>query len=147
MVDSVLWRCAGCGGEHIGGRTPDDLCTGCIAVALTRPADPGVAALSEGFCPEYHHPVVPVILHGGPQRACYACCCSWSLNYQGQGIGGCACVPGNHTCGEPTLRGLYQDIIDTAGTPLMHAMVHAAAKLIGEGRFDGAREVPGRTPR
>src|SRR5260221_10786940 len=38
MVDSVLWRCACCGGEFIGGRTPDDLCTACIAAALTRPA-------------------------------------------------------------------------------------------------------------
>ena len=38
MVDSVLWRCARCGGEFIGGRTPDDLCTACIAAALTRPA-------------------------------------------------------------------------------------------------------------
>ena len=38
--------------------------------------------------------------------------------------------------GPPTLAGLYRDIIDTAGTPLMHVMVHAAAKLISEGRFD-----------
>ena len=44
--------------------------------------------------------------------------------------------------GPPTLPALYQDIIDTAGTPLMHVMVHAAAKLINEGRFDGPREVP-----
>ncbi len=49
--------------------------------------------------------------------------------------------------GPPTLAGLYRDIIDTAGTPLMHVMVHAAAKLIGEGRFDGPREVPPRPAR
>ncbi len=37
MVDSVLWRCARCRTEFIGGRTPDDLCTACIVAALTRP--------------------------------------------------------------------------------------------------------------
>src|SRR5258706_12749271 len=38
MVDSVLWRCARCRTEFIGGRTPDDLCTACIAAAFPRPA-------------------------------------------------------------------------------------------------------------
>jgi hypothetical protein len=46
--------------------------------------------------------------------------------------------------GPPALAACYRDIIDTAGTPLMHVMVHAAAKLIDEGRFDGPDRVPGR---
>jgi len=44
--------------------------------------------------------------------------------------------------GPPTLTALYRDIIDTVDTGVFKYMVHAAAKLINEGRFDGPREVP-----
>ena len=58
-----------------------------------------LAALSEGFCP-YGHQGTPVTLHGERQLACYTCGCSWILNWNGTGqIGGCACVPGDHSCG------------------------------------------------
>ena len=34
-VDSESWRCAGCGSQRIGQRTPDDLCPRCVVVAVT----------------------------------------------------------------------------------------------------------------
>ncbi len=125
MVDSVLWRCAGCGTEFIGQRTPDDLCTACIAAALARPA--AHWAYGRCWCSRFHRDqvetlelIAPPVVPGVPQFELAA----------------------QERASAPTLAGLYRDIIDTAGTPLMHVMVHAAAKLIGEGRFDGPREVP-----
>jgi hypothetical protein len=37
-LDSESWQCAGCGGQFIGNRTPDDLCGPCIAHRLAGPA-------------------------------------------------------------------------------------------------------------
>ncbi|HEX7992618.1 MAG TPA: hypothetical protein VF506_01790 [Streptosporangiaceae bacterium] len=57
-----------------------------------------LAALSEGLCTEGHE-LTPVYLHGVPQASCFNCGCSWLVDENGQ-LGGCACVPGDHTCGE-----------------------------------------------
>src|SRR5260221_1800626 len=39
MLDSESWQCRDCGGQMIGGRTPDDLCGPCIARRLGEPAE------------------------------------------------------------------------------------------------------------
>ena len=36
-IDSQAWICDACGGQIIGDRPPDDLCTSCVADALARP--------------------------------------------------------------------------------------------------------------
>src|SRR5260370_37518688 len=104
MVDSVLWRCARCGGEFIGGRTPDDLCTAWIAPALARPA--AHWAYGRCWCSRFHRdqvetleliapPVAPGVTQFEPDA--------------------------QQRASPPTLASPSRCIIDTDGTPLMHS--------------------------
>jgi hypothetical protein len=77
-----------------------------VDLAAWVPRQPTSPAITEGFCPYGHGPLEVVELHGKPHGACRPCGCSWRVQDHpvwGRCVWGCACVPGDHTCGEGSL--------------------------------------------